>query len=81
MADGIDWCARALALRGVEMALLKGEMVTEARFGSDMTRFADTANLPDVRKAIAEADRNCAISRGETPARTRFAMAATARPY
>ncbi|KTQ95017.1 hypothetical protein NS226_13885 [Aureimonas ureilytica] len=81
MVSEVDWCARALALREVEMALLKGEMVTEARFGSDMTRFADTANLADVRKAIAEADRNCSISRGGTPTRTRYAMAATARPY
>lgn len=81
MADDIDWCARAAKLREVELALLTGEMVEEARFGSDMTRFAKAASLTDVKKALDEAMKNCTISRGERPARTRYAMAARARPY
>lgn len=78
MSEDIDWCARAAKLRKVEEALLTGEMVTEARFGADMTRFAN-ASLSDVTKALNEALRQCAISRGETPARTRFAMGVSAR--
>jgi len=81
MADEIDWCDRAAKLRGVEMALLSGEMVTEARFGSDMTRFAN-ASLGEVTKALNEALRQCALSRGERPARTRYAMSGLmTRPY
>lgn len=76
----IDWCARAAKLREVEMALLSGEMVTEARFGSDLTRFAN-ASLADVKRALDEALKNCAISRGERPQRNRFAKSARARPY
>lgn len=81
MAEMIDWCERAAKLRQVETALLSGEMITEARFGSDMTRFAG-ASLGDVTKALNEALRQCAISRGEQPARTRFAMSGRmTRPY
>lgn len=80
MSDDVDWCARAVKLREVEMALLSGEMVTEARFGSDLTRFAN-ASLGDVKRALDEALKNCAISRGERPQRTRFAKSARARPY
>ncbi|WP_108459186.1 hypothetical protein [Devosia naphthalenivorans] len=77
----IDWCARAVLLRKVEEALLTGEMVTEARFGADMTRFAN-ASLADVTKALNEAMRNCQISRGEKPRRTRYAMRGRmTRPY
>lgn len=76
----VDWCARAAQLRLVEMALLSGEMVTEARFGPDMTRFAN-ASLGDVTKALNEALRLCAISRGERPARTRYAISGSFRPY
>jgi 3-oxoacyl-[acyl-carrier-protein] synthase III len=85
MADEIDpaaldWCARAVKLRKVEEALLMGEMVTEARFGEDMARYAN-ASLADVKKALDEAIRNCQISRGETPKRTRYAMSGRMRPY
>ncbi len=77
----VNWCERAIKLRRVEEALLAGEMVTEARFGSDMTKFA-TASLADVKKALNEAIDNCAISRGERPRRTRFAMSGRMlRPY
>lgn len=77
----VNWCERAAKLRRVEEALLSGEMVTEARFGSDMTKFA-TASLADVKKAVDEAIDNCAISRGERPRRTRFAMTGRMmRPY
>ncbi len=80
MADEIDWCARAAKLRRVEEALLSGEMITEARFGSDMTRFAN-ASLAEVTRALNEALRRCAEARGETVRRTRYAMPARARPY
>ena len=85
MADGsdplkIDWCARAVKLRRVEEALLSGEMVTEARFGEDMTRYAN-ASLAEVRRALNEAIRNCQIARGEKPTRTRYAISGCMRPY
>lgn len=80
MPDQIDWCVRATKLREVEMALLTGEMVTEARFGTDMTRFAN-ASIGEVRRALDEAIRNCQISRGESPSRRRFAIRGIARPY
>ncbi|WP_019998724.1 hypothetical protein [Aureimonas ureilytica] len=80
MADEIDWCARAAKLRRVEEALLTGEMITEARFGSDMTRFAN-ASLAEVTRALNEALRRCAQARGETVRRTRYALPARARPY
>lgn len=69
----VDWCARAVKLRQVEEALLMGEMVTEARFGADMSRFA-TASVSEVQSALNYAIKQCQISRGETPKRTRFAM-------
>ena len=80
MPDQSDWCVRATKLREVEMALLTGEMVTEARFGTDMTRFAN-ASIDEVRRALDEAIRNCQISRGEIPSRRRFAVRGIARPY
>ena len=76
----VDWCARAGKLREVEMALLSGDMVTEARFGTDMTRYAN-ASIAEVRRALDEAIRNCQISRGEMPARRRFAARGIMRPY
>lgn len=76
----VDWCARAVKLREVEMALLSGDMVTEARFGTDMTRWAN-ASISEIRRALDEAIRNCQISRGETPARTRYARRGIMRPY
>ncbi|MDX6806323.1 hypothetical protein [Terrihabitans rhizophilus] len=77
----VDWCARATMLREVEAAILAGEMVTEARFGADMTKFASTS-LSDVTKALNEALRNCAIERGERPKRTRYAISGRmTRPY
>ncbi len=76
----IDWCARAVLLRKVEEALLTGEMITEARFGQDMARYAN-ARLDDVKRALDEAIRNCQISRGEAPRRTRYAISGRMRPY
>lgn len=76
----VDWCARAAKLRKVEEALLSGEMITEARFGEDMARYAN-ASLSSVQSALNEAIRNCQISRGEAPKRTRFAMSGRMRPY
>jgi hypothetical protein len=76
----VDWCARAAKLRKVEEALLAGEMITEARFGSDMTRFAN-ASLEQVGRALHEAIRKCQEARGEKPARRRFAMRGLMRPY
>ncbi|MFC5760532.1 hypothetical protein [Rhizobium sp. GCM10022189] len=78
--SGVDWCARAIKLRKVEEALLSGEMVTEARFGEDMARYAN-AKLDDVKRALDEAIRNCQLSRGETPKRKRFAIRGVMRPY
>ncbi|MEV4609764.1 hypothetical protein MRBLMR1_004863 [Neorhizobium sp. LMR1-1-1.1] len=76
----VDWCARAIKLRKVEEALLSGEMVTEARFGEDMSRYTN-ASLVEVQRALNEAIRNCQISRGEKPARIRFAARGIMRPY
>lgn len=76
----IDWCARAGKLRQVEMAILSGEMVTEARFGTDMMRYAN-ASISEVKSALDEAIRNCQISRGETPPRLRYAVRGIMRPY
>ncbi|UFW80014.1 hypothetical protein [Rhizobium sp. SU303] len=76
----VDWCARAIKLRKVEEALLSGEMVTEARFGEDMAKYA-TAKLDDVKRALEEAIRNCQISRGEAPKRKRYAIRGIMRPY
>lgn len=81
MSEDIDWCARAAKLRKVEEAMLSGEVVSEARFGEDMTRFAQAASLADVTRALNEALRNCAIARGERPERRRYALKARARPY
>jgi len=80
LAPVVDWCARALKLREVEMALLTGEMVTEARFGEDMAKYA-TAKLSDVKAALDEATRNCLISQGDRPRRTRYAIRGIMRPY
>ncbi|GHA13430.1 hypothetical protein GCM10007989_05040 [Devosia pacifica] len=76
----VDWCGRAATLRKVEEALLTGELVTEARFGADMARYA-TASLGEVQRALNEAIRNCQIARGETPARARYAIRGRMRPY
>ncbi|WEJ33873.1 hypothetical protein [Devosia sp. SD17-2] len=77
----VDWCARAVLLRKVEEALLMGEMITEARFGTDMNRFA-AAGLETVQRELEKAIRQCRISRGERPKRTRFAMSGRmTRPY
>lgn len=76
----VDWCARAAQLREVETAILSGDIVTEARFGQDMTRFASTG-LTSVTAALDEAMRNCLIERGEAPRRTRFAIKGRMRPY
>lgn len=76
----VDWCARAQKLRDVETALLAGEMVTEARFGQDMTRFA-IAGLASVTAALNEAMRECLIERGQAPRRSRFAIKGRMRPY
>lgn len=76
----VDWCARAALLRKVEEALLCGDMVTEARFGEDMAKYAN-ASLGDVKRALDEAIRKCQQSRGEVPQRTRFATRGRMRPY
>ncbi|MBP1852128.1 hypothetical protein [Rhizobium halophytocola] len=76
----IDWCARAVKLSQVEMALISGEMVTEARFGSDMMRYAN-ASLQDVQWALREAKAQCMLARGLKPARTRFAKRGVMRLY
>lgn len=76
----VDWCARAVKLRKVEEAVLMGEMVTEARFGEDMARYAN-ASLAQIQSALNEAIRKCQIARGERPKRTRFAMSGRMRPY
>ncbi|WP_173087687.1 hypothetical protein [Devosia sp. 1635] len=77
----VDWCARAAKLRKVEEAILAGEMVTEARFGADMMRYAN-AKLSDVQSALNAAMKQCQISRGEKPKRTRYAVRGRmTRPY
>lgn len=68
----IDWCDRARRLRRVEEAMLMGDMVTEARFGEDMARYANTS-LAAVQIALKEALRECQKSRGIKPVVTRYA--------
>jgi len=77
MAREIDWCARASQLREIEFARVSGDMIEEARFDSDMTRFVK-ASAAELKSAIQYADRQCAKSQGK---RSRFALAARARPY
>lgn len=76
----VNWCDRAVKLRKVEEALLSGEMLTEARFGQDMMRYAN-ASLSDVQRALNEAIRNCQIARGEKPKRQRYAISGRFKPY
>ncbi|MQB19648.1 hypothetical protein DXT90_03260 [Agrobacterium tumefaciens] len=85
MADVVDalkvnWCDRAIKLRKVEEALLSGEMLTEARFGQDMMRYANVS-LSDVQRALNEAIRNCQIERGKKPKARRHAISGRFRPY
>lgn len=75
-----NWCDRAAKLRKVEEALLSGEMLTEARFGQDMMRYANVS-LSDVQRALNEAVRNCQIARGEKPKARRHAISGRFRPY
>lgn len=77
MIETVDWCVRAAKLREIEFARLSGEMVTESRFGADMVRFAESSSA-DLQRAIEYADRQCAKMIGK---RSRFALAARARPY
>ena len=58
-------CDRAARLRAARDAIVLGESVSEVRFGEDMTKF-NGANLPALERLIREADRACAIERGET---------------
>lgn len=73
----INWCDRVTQLREIEFARVSGEMVEEARFGADMVRYARASNA-DLSAAIQYAERQCAKSRGK---RSRYALAARARPY
>jgi len=73
----IDWCVRAEKLREIEMAMLSGEMVTEARFGTDATVWAK-ASIENVQAALRIAERRCERLSGR---RTRYAISGRARPY
>ena len=77
MADDIDWCARVTQLREIEFARVSGDMLEEARFGSDMARYTKVS-ASDLAAAIQYAERQCAKSQGK---RSRYALAARARPY
>lgn len=76
----VDWCTRAVKLRRVEEALLMGEMVTEARFGTDMMAYA-TAGLDVVQRELEKAIRQCRIARGERVKPRRYAISGRMRPY
>ncbi|MGQ3671794.1 hypothetical protein ACT6QG_05295 [Xanthobacter sp. TB0136] len=76
MAD-VDWCQRAKDLREIEFARVSGQQVAESRFGQDMVKFV-SANAEDLAAAIRYAEDQCAKASGK---RSRFAMAARARPY
>ena len=67
----IDHCAKASELNEVLETIVKGEQVTEARFGEDFTRF-NSANVSELKRLIAYHDRQCAIANGVKPQR-RFA--------
>lgn len=80
MADPIDHCAEAKRLRELLAAMVTGESVALSRFGEDEVRFhkGDPARL---ERMIADAERLCRISQGETPKRRRFAISGRFRPY
>lgn len=77
MSETVDWCARVEKLREIEFARVSGDMVEETRFGPDMVRFV-TGTAAELANAIQYAERMCAKAKGQ---RTRFALAARARPY
>ncbi|SMC42919.1 gpW protein [Fulvimarina manganoxydans] len=80
MADDIDPCAEAVRLRQKLSEIATGEAVSSSRFGNDEAKFAK-ADVTELKKLIAHYERECAISKGETPKRTRYAMAARMRPH
>jgi hypothetical protein len=76
----VDHCAEARRLRELLTAIASGESVASARFKDEEIRYhkADTARL---ERLIAYHDRECSISKGDTPQRTRFAKRMSFRPY
>lgn len=75
-----DPCVRLERLRSVREALISGQAVSETAFGEDRVRFAK-ADLPALEREIAEADRACALRRGQVRPRRRFAMGVRFRPH
>jgi len=76
----VNPCDEARRLRDILTAIATGDSVASARFGDEEIRYhkADTARL---ERLIEHFERECAISRGETPRRTRFAKRMAFRPY
>lgn len=80
MSNVIDPCAEAARLRQKLSDIATGEAVAASRFGPDETRF-NKADTTELKKLIEHYDRQCAIANGETPKRSRYAMAPRARRY
>jgi hypothetical protein len=79
MADPVDWCAKAAALRSRYEALRDGTANSEVRFGEDYTRKTQ-ANLTLLLADLRDAERLCAESQGGK-VRRRFAATGRMRPY
>lgn len=77
---GIDWCAKAAALRERYEALRDGDGIAEARFGEDTVKYSK-ADLGLLLADLREAERLCALASGEKPRRRRYAATGRMRPY
>ncbi|WP_375261846.1 gpW family head-tail joining protein [Palleronia sp.] len=75
-----DPCVEAAELKKIRRDLIAGEKATAVRFGEDEVRYTK-ADLPRLDGLIAEAEKQCAITEGKTPKRTRYAMGVRFRPY
>lgn len=71
-----DPCAVLSALRKAQLVVATGGSVSMTRFGEDEVRFG-AANLPALRKLIADYSTQCARKTGK---RTRFAANVIWRP-
>lgn len=72
MTTQIDPCAEAERLRALRTAIIAGDAVSMTRFGDEEVRFYK-ADLTRLEALIAQYETSCALSKGETPKRNRFA--------
>ena len=67
-----DPCVEADRLRDLRTAIISGEGVNRARFDTKEVQYWK-ADLAALDRLIADYDKQCAINKGETPRRTRYA--------